>query len=62
MTLLEEEYKLMDEVAKELFVRRMHSIRDMCGPEIEEIAKECFEKSIHFMKGRQAAHEKFRLP
>jgi hypothetical protein len=50
----QQEQDLVDEVAKELYARRVFNIRDMKDYELEDCAKECYRKAIIFVKARIA--------
>lgn len=47
---------VIDEVAKELYARRVFNIKDMKDYELEESARDCFRKARIFAKVRRDSH------
>ncbi len=47
------EFDLVDEVAKEMFVRRVFNMREMKDFELKECALDCYRKARVFMEARQ---------
>lgn len=53
MQLSEYETRLVDEVAMEIFVRRIFNVRDMSATEMETSAANCYNKALCFLEARR---------